>query len=55
MILSRPVISTVNHVWATDITYIPMKSGFVYLVAIMDWYSRRVLSWGLSNTLDTSF
>ena len=55
MILSRPVISRVNHVWATDITYIPMKSGFVYLVAIMDWYSRRVLSWGLSNTLDTSF
>ncbi len=48
-------ISKVNHVWATDITYIPMKSGFVYLVAIMDWYSRRVLSWRLSNTLDTSF
>jgi len=44
-----------NHVWATDITYIPMKSGFVYLVAIMDWYSRRVLSWRLSNTLDSSF
>jgi transposase InsO family protein len=40
---------------ATDITYIPMKAGFVYLVAIMDWYSRRVLSWRLSNTLDTSF
>jgi putative transposase len=39
------VISRVNHVWATDITYIPMKAGFVYLVAIMDWYSRRVLSW----------
>ncbi len=49
------VISRVNQVWATDITYIPMKSGFVYLVAIMDWYSRRVLSWRLSNTLDTSF
>lgn len=44
-----------NHVWATDITYIPMKAGFVYLVAIMDWYSRRVLSWRLSNTLDSSF
>jgi putative transposase len=48
-------ISRVNQVWATDITYIPMKAGFVYLVAIMDWYSRRVLSWRLSNTLDTSF
>jgi putative transposase len=48
-------ISRVNHVWATDITYIPMKAGFVYLVAIMDWYSRRVLSWRLSNTLDSSF
>jgi putative transposase len=48
-------ISRVNQVWATDITYIPMKAGFVYLVAIMDWYSRRVLSWRLSNTLDSSF
>jgi putative transposase len=48
-------ISRVNQVWATDITYIPMKAGFVYLVAIMDWYSRRVLSWRLSNTLDTRF
>jgi len=44
-----------DHVWAADITYIPMKTGFVYLVAIMDWYSRRVLSWRLSNTLDSSF
>jgi len=48
-------IGRVNQVWATDITYIPMKAGFVYLVAIMDWYSRRVLSWRLSNTLDSSF
>jgi putative transposase len=48
-------ICRVNQVWATDITYIPMKAGFVYLVAIMDWYSRRVLSWRLSNTLDSSF
>ena len=48
-------ISRVNRVWATDITYIPMKAGFLYLVAIMDWYSRRVLSWRLSNTLDSSF
>lgn len=44
-----------NQVWATDITYIPMARGFVYLVAIMDWYSRRVLSWRVSNTLDASF
>jgi putative transposase len=44
-----------NHVWATDITYVPMARGFVYLVAIMDWYSRRVLSWRVSNTLDTQF
>jgi putative transposase len=48
-------ISRPNQVWATDITYIPMKAGFVYLVAIMDWYSRRVLSWRLSNTLDSTF
>jgi putative transposase len=44
-----------NQVWATDITYIPLARGFAYLVAIMDWYSRRVLSWRLSNTLDSSF
>ena len=44
-----------NQVWATDITYIPMARGFVYLVAIMDWHSRKVLSWKLSNSLDTSF
>ena len=41
--------------WATDIAYIPMARGFVYLVAIMGWYSRTVLSWRVSNTLDTSF
>jgi len=44
-----------NQVWATDITYIPLRHGFVYLVAIIDWYSRKVLSWRLSNTLDTPF
>lgn len=44
-----------NQVWATDITYVPMKNGFLYLVAIMDWHSRLVLSWRLSNTLDSSF
>jgi putative transposase len=44
-----------NEVWSTDITYIPMPRGFMYLVAIIDWYSRYVLSWELSNTLDTQF
>jgi len=44
-----------NQVWAADITYIPMARGFLYLVAIIDWYSRYVLSWKLSNTLDASF
>ena len=44
-----------NHVWGTDITYIKMAKGFLYLVAFMDWYSRYVLSWKLSTTLDTAF
>jgi len=44
-----------NQVWAADITYIPMARGFLYLVAIIDWYSRYVLSWRLSNTLDAGF
>jgi putative transposase len=48
-------ITRSNQVWAADITYIPMAKGFLYLVAIIDWYSRYVLSWRLSNTLDTSF
>jgi len=48
-------ISRVNHVWSTDITYIPLAHGFVYLVAVMDGYSRKVLSWRLSNTIDSSF
>ena len=48
-------IARPNQVWATDITYIPMARGFAYLVAIIDWYSRRVLAWRLSNTLDTGF
>ena len=42
-----------NQVWAADITYIPLSRGFMYLVAVMDWHSRKVLSWRLSNTLDT--
>ena len=44
-----------NQVWASDITYIPMPRGFMYLVAVMDWYSRKVLSWRLSNTLEADF
>lgn len=44
-----------NQVWAADITYIPMARGFVYLVVMMDWYSRKVLSWKLSNTMDSDF
>ncbi len=48
-------ITEPNHVWACDITYIPMANGFLYLVAIIDWASRAVLSWRLSNTMDTRF
>jgi putative transposase len=48
-------VTKANQVWATDITYIPLALGFVYLVAIIDWYSRAVLAWRLSNTLDVSF
>ena len=44
-----------NQVWAMDITYIPMAKGFVYLTAVLDWHTRRVLSWRLSNTMDVSF
>lgn len=44
-----------NQVWSTDITYIPMPHGFMYLVAIMDWYSRFVIAWQLSNSLESSF
>jgi len=48
-------IERVNQVWCSDITYIPMAKGFLYLVAIMDWHSRRVLAWHLSNTLGADF
>jgi putative transposase len=48
-------ITRPNQVWAADITYIPMSRGFLYLVAIIDWYSRYVISWRLSNTLDADF
>ena len=54
-LLSGMQITRPNQVWAADITYIPMSRGFLYLVAIIDWYSRYVLSWGLSNTLDADF
>ena len=54
-LLSGMEITRPNQVWAADITYIPMARGFLYLVAIIDWYSRYVLSWRLSNTLDDSF
>ncbi len=48
-------INRSNQVWCTDVTYIPMHKGFAYLIAIMDWHSRKVLSWRLSNTMDTNF
>ena len=48
-------ITRSNHVWAADIIYIPMKRGFVYLLSVLDWSSRRVLAWRLSNTLTTDF
>lgn len=54
-LLRNLVIDRPNQVWATDLTYIPMARGFVYLVAIMDWYSRKVLAWRVSNTLDAGF
>ena len=54
-LLRNLVIDRPNQVWATDITYIPMARGFMYLVAIMDWASRRVLAWRTSNTLTTDF
>jgi putative transposase len=48
-------IETANQVWCTDITYLPVLRGHFYLVAVMDWYSRKVLSWRISNTLDVDF
>ena len=49
-LLRGVVVSRPNQVWSTDITYIRLTHGFVYLVAIIDWYSRKVLSWRISNT-----
>jgi transposase InsO family protein len=54
-LLKNLVIERANHVWAADISYLPMAKGFVYLVAIIDWASRRVLAWRTSNTLTTDF
>jgi len=54
-LLRNLTVSRINQVWAADITYIPMAHGFGYLVAIIDWFSRRVLAWRLSNTLEPTF
>ena len=54
-LLRNLAITRPNQVWCTDLTYIPIKRGFLYLVAIMDWYSRKVLSWRLSNSMDVGF
>ena len=54
-LLRGVAITEPNHVWAADITYIPMAHGFLYLVAIIDWASRAVLAWRLSNTIDSGF
>ncbi len=54
-LLRKLPITRANHVWCADITYIPMQKGFLYLVAVMDWATRHVLSWRLSNTMDADF
>ena len=54
-LLKGLTIDRPNQVWATDLTYIPMAKGFVYVVAIMDWYSRKVLAWRVSNSMDADF
>lgn len=54
-LLRKMNITRANQVWCTDITYIPVQKGFLYLVVIMDWATRKVLSWRLSNTMDTGF
>ena len=54
-LLRNVPITHPDHVWSTDITYLPMRHGFLYLVAVLDWYSRYVLAWRLSNTLEGSF
>jgi putative transposase len=54
-LLRDRVLTHVNEVWSSDITYVPMRQGFMYLTAVIDWFSRYVLSWRLSNTLDGQF
>jgi len=54
-LLREMVIDRPNQVWCADITYIPMRRGFLYLVAVMDWSTRKVLSWRVSNTMDVEF
>ncbi len=54
-LLREMVIDRPNQVWCTDITYLPMRRGFLYLVAVMDWATRKVLTWRVSNTLDVEF
>ncbi len=54
-LLRDVLIDRPNQVWSTDITYIPLEDGFMYLTAIIDWFSRYVISWRLSNTLDNDF
>ena len=54
-LLRGVTIERANQVWSTDITYIRLRSGFMYLAAVIDWYSRYVLCWRLSNTLDGAF
>jgi putative transposase len=54
-LLRNIAVTRPNQVWASDITYIPLRHGFLYLAAVMDWYSRYVLAWRLSNTLEGSF
>jgi putative transposase len=54
-LLRRLEVTRPNQVWACDITYVPLERGFLYLCAVIDWYSRAVLAWGLSNTLEATF
>ncbi|SHO53057.1 Integrase core domain-containing protein [Desulfopila aestuarii DSM 18488] len=54
-LLRKMAIVRPNQVWAADITYVPMRKGFVYLFAIIDWHSRKILDWEISTTLDTEF
>jgi putative transposase len=54
-LLRHLAIERPDPIWCADVTYIPMRRGFLYLVAIMDWFSRKVLAWRLSNTMDVDF